>query len=255
MQMRFFILLACVIVLMHGAAVRAAPDEIEVYTEDINAPGEFGLEQHLNYAINGAKVPDYPGQMISHHVMRITPEFSYGLSKTLEAGLYIPFALTPDGNFFLNAMRLRLKYIAPRQEADTMFYGLNVELSRDSLRTSESLSSLELRPIVGYRDAQWLVSFNPILNTALAANVNHQVQFEPALKVAHRAGEEVWGGVEYYGTYGALSHVLPSSQRGHVVYAVIDTKSHGSDINFGIGRGFNAGDVWVVKAIIELPLN
>lgn len=252
--MRFFTRLLCIALFMHGVAARAAPDEIEVYTEEINAPGEFGLEQHLNYAINGAKVPDYPGQMLSHHAMRITPEFSYGLSKTLEAGLYIPFALTPGGNLFLNAMRLRLKYIAPRREADTMFYGLNVEFSRDSLRTSESLSSLELRPIIGYRDTRWVVSFNPILNAALAANVNHQVQFEPALKVAHRAGEEVWGGVEYYGTYGALSHVLPSSQRGHVVYAVVDTKVRGLDVNLGIGRGFNAGDVWVVKALIELPL-
>lgn len=51
-----------------------------------------------------------------------------------------------------------------------------------------------------------------------------------------------------------MSHVLPSSQRGHVVYAVVDTKVRGLDVNLGIGRGFNAGDVWVVKALIELPL-
>lgn len=236
--------------------VRAAPDEIQVYTGELNRPGEFGLEQHLNYTIRGQQTPDYPGQIPSHHVTQITPEFSYGLTDTFEAGLYMPFAVTAAGDSFLNGLRVRLKYIAPQADSEQLFYGLNVEVGRDSYRTSESLSGMELRPIIGYRDARWLVSFNPIFNMALAANVSRQPQFEPALKLTRSMSGAVRGGVEYYGEYGPLNHMLPGDQRAHTLYAVVDVEAQGLDINFGIGRGYvNAPDDWVMKAIVALPLD
>lgn len=232
----------------------AAPDEIMVYTEELNQPGQFGLEQHLNYSMQGAQVPEYAGQMTPHHMLQATPEFSYGLSNTLEAGLYVPVAVAPDGNSFINGVRLRLKYIAPKTREEHFFYGLNVEVSRDSIRVSESALGLELRPIIGYRDEFWLLSFNPILNAGLSDNVSHQLQFEPALKLTHRAGEGVRGGVEYYGAYGAWNQMLPAGQVGHTVYAVLDGEWHGYDINFGIGRGLaNTSDDWVVKSVFSLP--
>ncbi len=246
---------ALVLCVLHGADAFAAPDEIQVYTEELNAPGEFGLEQHLNYSITGQQTPDYPGQTPPHHVTQITPEFSYGLTDTLEAGLYVPFAITPAGDTFFNGLRFRLKYIAPRQPGENLFYGLNLEIGRDTLRTSDSISGMEIRPIIGYRDAQWLVSFNPILNVGLAANVSHQPQFSPALKLTHRVSEGMRAGAEYYGEYGSLSHMLPGNQRAHSLYAVADVETHGWGVNFGIGRGFvNATDTWVMKAIIALPL-
>lgn len=252
---RFLILGALAICMIRVADAFAAPDEIQVYTEEMNDPGEFRLEQHLNYTIKGQQTPDYPGQMTSHHVMQITPEFSYGITKNLEAGLYVPFAFTPGGNSYLNGLRLRLKYIAPRQEDEHLFYGMNVEVGRNSVRTSDSISGMELRPIIGYRNKQWLASFNPILNMGLAANVSHQPQFEPALKLTHSLDDGVRGGLEYYGAYGSPSHLLPGNQRSHSVYAVADVEKSGFDVNFGLGRGFvNAGDTWVMKAIIALPL-
>ena len=73
----------------------STPDEIEVYTDEISAPGTFGLEQHLNYTLDGVKTAEYAGQMTSHRVMQATPEFYYGISDTLEAGVYLPLAFTP----------------------------------------------------------------------------------------------------------------------------------------------------------------
>ncbi len=239
---------------MFATHALAAPDEIEVYTDEMSAPGEFGLEQHLNYVIKGTQAPEYPGQMSTHHVTQATPEFYYGIAKNLEAGLYLPLAFTPDGNAFLNGLRLRLKYIAPHREDEKMFYGLNVEVGRNALRTSESISGMELRPIIGYHDSKWLVSFNPILNFGLAANVSHQAHFEPALKLTRHVLDGTSAGFEYYGEYGSLSHLSPSAQRIHTLYAVVDVEAAGFDVNFGIGRGFaNAGDIWVAKGIIALP--
>lgn len=254
--MRGFLLFAVLAICMiRSADALAAPDEIQVYTEELNAPGKFGLEQHVNYVIEGTRTPDYPGQMTTNHVMQVTSEFSYGITRDLEAGLYLPFAFTPGGNAFYNGLRARLKYIAPRQDDENLFYGFNVEVGRNSSRTSDSISTMELKPIIGYRDAQWLLSFNPNLNMGFAANVSHQPNFEPALKLTHSMGEGLRAGFEYYGAYGSLSHFLPANQREHTVYAVADVDTRGFDFNFGIGRGFvNAVDTWVMKGIFAVPL-
>lgn len=240
---------------MYAADVVAVQDEIMVYTDETNEPGKFGLEQHFNYSVQGAQTTAYPGQMPPHHVLQATPELSYGITKNLEAGLYLPVAFAPDGNSYLNAVRLRLKYIAHDLRNEKIYYGVSVEASRDSIRTSESSVVAEIRPIVGYHGTEWLASFNPILNIGLAANVSHQPQFEPAVKLSRRVDEVTYAGFEYYGEYGPFNQLLPSDQCAHSLYAVLDVETHGMDVNMGVGRGFvNATDAWVVKAIIALPL-
>jgi hypothetical protein len=162
--------------------------------------------------------------------------------------------MSADGNLYGNGVRFRLKFIAPREAGARFFWGLNGEFGRPARRVSESGSTFELRPIIGYRDQDWLLAFNPILDTELSANVSHAPNFEPALKLARRVGAGVHAGLEYYGEYGPTHHLLPAAERAHYLYAVMDLESKGYDINFGIGRGFeNAGDQWVAKAIIAFP--
>ncbi|HUX64930.1 hypothetical protein [Sulfuricella sp.] len=254
-----FVVYACgaVIAVAFGSissGASAAPDEIQVYTEEMDDPGEFGLELHVNYAIKGTKAPGYAGEMPSQHMLQITPEFSYGVTRTLEAGLYLPVAIGPDGNAYGNGLRFRLKYIAPHEEGRYFFWGLNTEVGYSARRVSESDWGMELRPIVGYRSEDWLVSFNPILNLNLSNNVSREPHFEPALKVTRKAAEGVHAGLEYYGEYGPIHHTLPQNQRAHYLYGVVDIEKKGWDIDFGVGRGFeNAGDIWVAKAIIAFP--
>jgi len=246
--------LAAAVFATASPAATAAPDEIQVYTEEMDDPGQFGLELHVNYVLKGATTPSFEGEMRSQHRLQVTPEFSYGLSKSLEAGLYLPAAMSADGNLYGNGVRFRLKFIAPREDGARFFWGLNGEFGRPARRISESASTFELRPIVGYRDQAWLLAFNPILDTDLSANVSHAPNFEPALKVARKTGAGAYAGFEYYGEYGPAHRLLPASERAHYLYAVMDLESRGYDINFGIGRGFeNAGDQWVAKAIVAFP--
>jgi hypothetical protein len=240
--------------IMACAGALAAPDEIQVYTEEMDAPGELALEVHLNFAIKGLRDASYPGEMASHHRLQVTPEFSYGLTKSLEAGLYVPFAMSPDGNTYNNGLRFRLKFIAPRDQTDRFFWGLNTEAGYSTRRVSASDWGMELRPIVGYRDENWLISFNPILDMSLSTNVSRQPNFAPALKMTRKAAEGLHAGLEYYGEYGPLRHLLPANERAHYLYGVMDVERNGLDINFGIGHGFeHASDKWVAKAIVAFP--
>lgn len=73
-----------------GPAALAAPDEIQVYTDDINAPAEMGLEIHASYVTRGRDSAFYEGERPPFHVLRMTTGFSFGLAKGWDAGFYLP---------------------------------------------------------------------------------------------------------------------------------------------------------------------
>ncbi len=232
----------------------AAPDEIQVYTDEMDEPGEYALEMHLNYVIDGAKVPAYEGGSPSQHMLQATPELSFGISKNWEAGLYLPVAREEGGNLYGNGLRVRMKYMDTREAGANLFWGVNTEVGYSNLRVSESEWGVELRPIIGYRADDWLFSANPILRMNLSNNLSRQPHFEPALKVGRKMAEGVQAGFEYYGEYGFVNNMLPAQERAHYLYAAMDIEEHDFAVNFGLGRGdSNAADIWVAKAIIAFP--
>jgi hypothetical protein len=94
-----------------AGCIRSAADEIQVYTDDIDKPGQFGLELHLNTTPSGRSTPDYPGEVTPRHGIRVTPEFSYGLPHNLELGLYLPFVRDANGTTYLAGTKVRLKWL------------------------------------------------------------------------------------------------------------------------------------------------
>ena len=72
--------------------VRAADEEIQVYLHEINQPRQPALDLHVNAVTSGLAAPAYSGGKSSPHRVRITPEFSYGLSDHFELGVYLPRA-------------------------------------------------------------------------------------------------------------------------------------------------------------------
>ena len=231
----------------------AAPEEIQVYTDDVNAPREFGLEMHMNYVLEGPRTSTYPGQLPTRHVLQMTPEFSYGIAKNWDAGLYVLSTLAPDGNFYGNGAKLRLKYIAPPQGA--VFWGINMEVGRTSKRVTESNTNVELRPIVGWRNEQWLVSFNPIIGAAVTGDVSREPSFSPAIKVARSIREGLQIGFEHYADMGGIHHIPAFNQQDHTFYGVVDVETKAFDLNFGIGRAVTGGtaEKWVAKMILGIP--
>ena len=225
----------------HGAL----PDEIQVYTDDVNAPGERGIELHVNTTPSGRSRPDYAGEVTPYHGLRITPELSWGLAPDVDWGLYLPFVRNGDGTDYFAGPRFRLKWM-PLRGKPGYFAGVNVELSFVERRFEEARRTAEIRPIVGYRDADWLLSFNPIVGTDLAGPQKGVLTFAPAFKIARSAGDGRAIGAEYYAELGRLSHFAPGSEQSHILYFVLDTQK----LNFGVGRGLNgATDRWTVKAI------
>ena len=70
--------LAALLCLSLATAARAQTDEIQVYNGEINAPGQFSVTLHNNYAPIGRKEPVFPGAIVPDHALNGVPEYAYG---------------------------------------------------------------------------------------------------------------------------------------------------------------------------------
>jgi hypothetical protein len=239
------------------AAHAALSDEIQVYTDDINAPGESGLELHLNTTPKGRRTPDYPGEVTPHHGWRLTPEFSYGINGDWEAGLYLPLSRDASGNTQLAGAKVRLKWlpVKPADGESGWFFGANGELARMQKQFSESRTSAELRIMSGWRNADWLFALNPVLGWDLSDGMRSATaELSLGAKVARTVAKDVALGVEYYSDLGTTRRIMSWRQQANTVYAAVDAKLGRVDLNVGVGWGLTkSADDLTLKAIVGFP--
>jgi hypothetical protein len=240
--------------LLAGAAFSAvatrpaeATDEIQVYNAGIAAPGQFTIQQHLNYVPLGVKGPPFPGGLISNNSVNGTPEFAYGVTDWWEVGLYLPFAIK-DQQFLSDAFKLRTLFVSPNAEQRNFFYGINFEFGNTMPKFSQSRFGLEIRPIIGVRNADWEFIVNPIVDVSFGKY--GEADFAPAARVARKLAPDTFVGLEYYADFGEIGNFAKLADQQHTLFAVTDFKAGVFDVDFGVGYGLtSASDRWVVKTI------
>jgi len=227
----------------------AAPEEIQIYVDDMSAPGHFGMDVHNNYVLSGSGTPDYPGAQPPVHVYRLTPEFYYGLTNTVELGLYTLSTHPVPGDWHYDGTKVRIKYIAPHDASHGAFYGVNFELGDTSLRVSEDPWNAELKGILGYRTDRWLFAVNGNLDKAVAGGQPFMVDVDS--KVAYKINAGYAVGLESYNELGPVHDLGHVGSQSETLYAVVDTTIGKADLNAGVGRGLTAeSDRWTVKFIL-----
>jgi hypothetical protein len=225
-----------------------ATDEIQVYNGDIAEVGQWTIQQHLNYAFDGAKHPDFPGGLISNHTLNGTPEFAYGVFNWWELGFYLPFAVS-DGQFLSNGAKLRSLFVVPNADKRDFFYGVNFEFSYNLPRFSQQIYAMEIRPILGWRNKEWEFIVNPIIDMSFGAG--GETDFAPAARLARKLGEDFFVGAEYYSDFGKIGNFLPFQEQQHALFAVTDFKVGVVDVELGLGYGLTSGsDRLIAKTII-----
>jgi hypothetical protein len=240
--------------LLAGAlsAVAAQPakatDEIQVYNAGIAAVGQFTIQQHLNYTANGLKDSPFPGGLVSNHAINGTPEFAYGVTDWWEVGLYLPFAIQ-DQQFLSNSFKLRTLFVSPNADQRNFFYGINFEFSNTTPNFSQSRFGLEVRPIIGVRNADYEFIVNPIMDFGFGKF--GEPDFAPAARLARKLAPDTFIGLEYYADFGEIGAFPKLADQQHTLFAVTDFKLGVFDVDFGVGYGLTPGsDRLVIKTIV-----
>jgi hypothetical protein len=245
----------CNVRALAGAALLAvlgqpakATDEIQVYNAGIAAVGQFTIQQHLNYTPVGIKDPPFPGGLVSNGAINGTPEFAYGVTDWWEVGLYLPFAIQ-DQQFLSNAFKLRTLFVSPHADQRDFFYGINFEFSNTTPKFAQTRFALEIRPIIGIRNADYEFIVNPILDASFGKL--GELDFAPAARLARKLDRDLFVGLEYYADMGPIGNFPKLADQQHTLFAVTDFKLGVMDVNFGVGYGLTSGsDRLVIKTIL-----
>jgi hypothetical protein len=244
---RRLFLLAGAALLVLGRPAKAT-DEIQVYNAAIAAIGQFTIQQHLNYTAIGLKDPPFPGGLVSNHAINGTPEFAYGVTDWWEVGLYLPFAIQ-DQQFLSNAFKLRTLFVSPNADQRNFFYGINFEFSNTMPKFAQTRFALEVRPIIGVRNAEYEFIVNPIVDAGFGRL--GELDFAPAARLARKLGQDTYLGLEYYADFGEIGNFPKLADQQHTLFAVTDFKLGVIDVDFGVGFGLTpASDRLVIKTIL-----
>jgi hypothetical protein len=240
-----------------AGTTRAAPEEIQVYMDEMSAPGVFGLDIHSNYVLTGDRVADYPGEQQSLHRLRITPEFAYGITPNLEAGLYLPLAdVDSRGRLSADGVKVRLKFIAPKAEGQDWFWGVNFEIGKVDKRLDPNPYNAELKGILGRRIGPWTVAINANVDFKVSGSAPAPASFEIDGKVSYALSKTLAIGVETYNGAGEFRRLGRFGGSEQTTFLTVDKSFGGWDVNLGLGQGYGANpDNFVVKAIIGVPID
>jgi hypothetical protein len=233
-----------------SATARAAdPFEIQVYDGSANAPGEFGLELHLNHWITGHRTTA-PPELPLHRQTHATLEPSLGLFPFWEIGAYLQSALRADGTPDYAGAKLRSKFVLPRPKDDPWRFGLNIEVSLLPERYDADRWGSELRPIVAYDDQRWLFALNPIVSQPFGKSAGDGPSFEPSFKAARSLGAFALG-FEYYSDLGPIASPLPLREQEHYLYGAFDLLSvEKLELNAALGAGLTPESAGLTAKVI-----
>jgi hypothetical protein len=242
--------LGAVLALSWAGRAAAQTDEIQVYTGEINDPGQFSVTFHNNYTPIGRKQADLAGGIVPDHALNGVPEYAYGVTDWLELGAYLPlYSVTRDGRFLINGGKLRALFVVPHAAERSFFYGVNFEFSYNARHWAPTHYSQEIRPIIGTRFGPVDLVFNPIIDISYKGLGSFD--FAPAERIAYNFNETWAAAIEHYQDYGQFSRFASTSSRDQTLFAVIDYNGAPNSVEFGIGHGFAAAsDALVLKLIV-----
>jgi hypothetical protein len=147
--------------------LHAQTDEIQVYDARIAGPGVFNLTLHDNFTPDGRAVPDFPGGVVPNHALNGVPEWAYGVTPWMEAGLYLPlYSYAADGSLTFNGFKLRALFVKPDAAHQPFFYGVNFEFSYNTAHWDQNRYTQEIRPIIGWHLGKIDLIVNPIFDNS-----------------------------------------------------------------------------------------
>jgi hypothetical protein len=202
------------------------PFEIHVYEYETLEPGQFTLEQHLNYWAIGSKVSDGPLAPTSDQ-LHMTYELTGAITDQISLGFMQLNAVLPGQGFEYAGWRVLPHFYAPESWGLPVELGLVVEFSFARPQFIADTAHVEIRPILQRRIKDVELILNPVFARGLrGTEVGEGWSFEPAARIAYGNSEKqrFVPYLEWYSEIGFLPGFLPASQQVHQLFPGVDIK-------------------------------
>lgn len=255
------VLLASIFLLVAStfASAQGFQNEIQVFTQEVQKPGDLGLDLHLNSILQGPR-NGAPAEATFVRAVNSTAELSLGLAPDLEAGLYLPVSWGANGHDLFAGPEVRLKWIPfsaqGDEDASGAFGGVNLSLARQNQAFSPTRTQAAVILIAGYQTPEWLLVVNPSFSWALSGDERQGTpEVGSSWKAAWRGMGEIQPGLEFYVDHGPLNRFAKARDQQQDLYATLDLNHRPWAFNVGLGRGLTpVSDRWTVKFVFEIPI-
>ncbi len=215
-----------VITLCCGAAAWAQdPFEIHVYDYETLEPGQFTLEQHLNYWAIASR--QFDGSLApTNDQLHMTFELTGALTDRISLGFMQLNAVLPGSGFEYAGWRVLPHFYAPPSWGLPIDLGLVVEFSFARPQFIADTAHVEVRPILQRRVGSFEIVVNPVIARGLrGAGVHDGWTFEPAIRVSHGSDTaRVVPYVEWYSEMGSLPGLAALPQQVHQIFPGVDLR-------------------------------
>ncbi len=237
-------------------AARAADDEIMVTDADLAAVGKPELEIHTNFS-QGTTQPPGEGEFAPNHILRVTPELSFGLTEHWDVGLYLPVSFVPGRAFYYDGIKARTKFSDRRAVADgvDVFYGVQAEVADLNPGVAPDRISVELKAIAGADIGRHRVAINLIEQRDVGDSDLISPGYAVNAKLVRDLGHDAAVGIEQYVSWSPTDAEAPVREIDKITFLTVQWKARDWDLHLGVGHGWsNSPDHTVVKLVIGVPL-
>src|SRR5262249_27525495 len=226
--------------------------EIQVYPSETVAKGSTMVELHSNYTVEGQREVGN-GVLQSHHGFHETLEITHGFTTWFETGFYVFTSIQPDRGWQWVGDHIRPRVSVPKEWNWPVGVSLSTEIGFQSRAYSEDDWTWEIRPIIDKEIGRWYFAINPSFEKSISGlNSGGGFEFAPSLKISYELAKPIAVGVEYYASFGDVTHFNSREEQQHQIFPTIDLNvSPKWEINFGVGIGLTSStDDLIVKLIL-----
>ena len=238
--MHIRIIAGFVLLLSSHKLAAQADNEIQVYASPTIQHKWTIFELHSNYTFKGNQ---FLSDQRSARWTNETLEITHGLGKNFEIGFYTFTAFAPGGGFQYLGNQIRPRVTVPVSR--NWFLGASLSAEFGFFRPHEDSSFIwqgELRPILDKTVGNWYFALNPNIDFVFSGK-DKGAGIAPQFKTVYTINK-VGVGLEYYGSLGNFSQLLPGQLQEHLLGPMIDLYVHpklefNAGFLFGLTKGSN----------------
>ena len=227
------------VLLLAATAIPAAAQdnyEIQVYGSELVAKGATMFEIHSNFTSQSG-VDLGPFQLSTLHALHETLEITHGFTDFFELGYYNFTSFQPGQGFQWVGTHLRPRFAIPESWHWPIGLSLSQEIGYQRQEYSPDTWTWEFRPIIDQKVGRLYWSVNPVIGLSLkGASKAEGAEFAPNVQVAYDATKRVNLALEYYGSFGPVSH-LQSFQNTEQSLVPAINYDFGPEWEFNIATG------------------
>lgn len=225
--------------------------ELEVFRYESAGPGQYEIEFHTNAMSRGTIAP--ASAAANHRPVHMSIELTRGWTTRLETALFVQTApFGSNGSARFAGGHLRAKYQIGEASRLPIGFAVSSEYTFNRSAFDGEAQTLEIRPIVDYRQGRLWIVANPSLEMVTRGSDDG---LQPTFDLSASAGWQLLRrlGVtaDYFSRSATTRHLAPELDAHHLVFAGtnIDVSSQW-EISLGFGHCFTSREPWLIKSIV-----